>query len=55
MMWGGKLLNGIKSMYFDSSACDRIKGVISEQFQCIYGSSDEGDEDEDGKERSELS
>ena len=27
---GGKLLNGIKSMYVDSSACVRIKEGISE-------------------------
>ena len=26
MMWGGKLLSGIKSMYVDSSACVRVKG-----------------------------
>ena len=31
---GGKLLNGIKSMYYvDSSACVRIKGGMSEQFR----------------------
>ena len=58
------------SMYVDSSACVRIKGVASEQFridsgvrrvyhvplavQCIYGWSNEGGEDGDGKEGSEL-
>ena len=30
---GGKLLNGIKSMYVDSSACVRIKRGVSEQFR----------------------
>ena len=30
---GGKLLNGIKSMYFDSSVCVRIKGGKSERFR----------------------
>ena len=33
MMWGGKLLNEIKSMYVDSSACVKIKGSESEQFR----------------------
>ena len=31
-VWG-KLLNGIKSMYVDSSACVRVKGVESERFR----------------------
>ena len=30
---GGKLLNGIKSMYVDSSACVRLTGGESEQFR----------------------
>ena len=34
---GGKLLNGIKSMYIDSSASVRIKGGISEQFRIDSG------------------
>ena len=54
---GGKLLNGIKSMYVNSLACVRVKGGESECFrinsdmrgvyhvllalQCIYGLSDE--------------
>ena len=37
MMWGGKLLNRIKSMYVDSSACVRIKGGVSEQFRIDSG------------------
>ena len=62
MMWGVNL-SGIKSMYVDSSACQNE----SEQFridsgvrhvplavQCIYGWSNEGGEDGDGKEGSEL-
>ena len=32
IMGVGKLLNGIKSMYVDSSACVIKKGVVSEQF-----------------------
>ena len=67
MMGGVKLLSGIKSMYVDSTACVRVKWGESERFridsgvyhvplaaQCIYGWSDEGGEDSDGKERSEL-
>ena len=66
----GKLLSGIKSMYVDSSASVRVKGGESEQFkidsrvrrvyhvslpvQCIYGWSDKGGEDRDGKDGSEL-
>ena len=34
---GDKLLNEIKSMYVDSSACIRIKGGISEQFSIDSG------------------
>ena len=34
---GGKLLNGIKSMYVDSSACVRVKGGESEQFRIYSG------------------
>ena len=30
---GGKLLNGIKSMYVHSSVCVRVKGGESEQFR----------------------
>ena len=64
---GGKLLNGIKSMYVNSLACVRVKGGERECFrinsgetgvyhiplalQCIYGHSDEGGENVDGKER----
>ena len=33
----GKLLNGIKSMYIDSSACVRIKGGESEEFRIDSG------------------
>ena len=59
---GGKLLNGIKSMYINSLACVRVKGGESECFrinsgvrwvyhvlmalQCIYGLSENGDEEE---------
>ena len=32
-MMGGKLLNGIKSMYIDSSVCIRVKGGESKQFR----------------------
>ena len=32
MMWGGKLLNGIKSMYVDVLVCVRVKGGKSEWF-----------------------
>ena len=31
----GKLLGGIKSMYFDSLACVRVKGDESEQFRIV--------------------
>ena len=63
MMWGGKLLSGIKSMYADGLACIRVKGGESETgvyhvplaFQCIYGCSDEGGEDLDREEGSEIS
>ena len=34
---GDKLLIGIKSMYFDSSACVRVKGDESEQFRIDSG------------------
>ena len=37
MMWGGKLLSGIKSMYVDSSACVRVKGGESELFRIDSG------------------
>ena len=37
MFEGGKLLNGIKSMYVDSSFCVRIKGGMSEQFRIDSG------------------
>ena len=61
-------MSGIKSMYADSSVCDRVKGDESEQFRiysgviqgCITspwllnGWSDEGREDGDRKEGSEL-
>ena len=58
-------MNGIKSMYADSSACMRIKGVMSEQFRIDTGAR-QGcimslwlfnvyvDGGEDGKEGSEL-
>ena len=32
-MGGVKLLNGIKSMYVDSSACVKVKGGESERFR----------------------
>ena len=65
----GKLLNGIKSMYVDSSACIRVKGGESEHFRidsgvrqgCIMSVSLAVqciciwiDEDGDGKKGSEL-
>ena len=34
---GGKLLNGIKSTYVDSSACVRVKGGASERFRIDSG------------------
>jgi hypothetical protein len=34
---GGRLLNGIKSMYVDSEACVRINGVVSEWFKIESG------------------
>ena len=65
---GGKLLNGIKSMYVNSLARVRVRGGESECFridsgvrrmyhvplglQCIYGHSDEGDENWYGAEGS---
>ena len=33
MMWGGKLLSGIKRMYVDSLACVRVKEGESDQFR----------------------
>ena len=33
MMWGGKLLGGINSMYVDSSTCVRTEEVMSERFR----------------------
>ena len=35
-VWG-KVLNGIKSMYADSSACDRVKGRESQWFRTDVG------------------
>ena len=32
---GVKLLNGIKSIYVDSSACVKVKGGMSEQFRIV--------------------
>ena len=32
MMWEGKLLSGVKSMYVDSSASARVNGVENERF-----------------------
>ena len=65
---GGKLFNGIESMYVNSLACVRVKGGESECFkinrgvrqvllalQCIYRRSDEGSENGDGEEGSEIS
>ena len=37
MIWGGKLLTGIMSMYVDSSACVRIKGGVGEEFKIDSG------------------
>ena len=68
MMWSGKLLNGIISIYIKSSTCVSVKGRESECFkinsglrqgytmvlQCIYGHSD-GGENGDGEEGSEIS
>ena len=34
-VWGGKLLNGIKSMYIDSLACVRVKGGESKWFRKV--------------------
>ena len=67
---GGKLLNGIKSVYVDSLICVRIKGGESNWFrmdsmvrlvyhvplvlQCVYERSDEGLGNWDGKEGSEI-
>ena len=33
MMWGCKLLSGIKCMYVDSSACVIVKGGENERFR----------------------
>ena len=66
---GGKLLNGINSMYVDSLACVNLNGAESEcfridngmrqgcilAFQCIYERSDEGDEMGMGEGVSEIS
>ena len=37
MMWGGKLLSRIKSMYVDSSACVRVNGGENERFRTDSG------------------
>ena len=37
MMCGDKLLNGIKNIYVDSSACIRVKGGESEWFRIDSG------------------
>ena len=37
IMWGSKLLSGIKSMYVGSSACVRVKRVESEWFMMDSG------------------
>ena len=37
MMWGGKLLRGIKSIYVDSLFCVRVKGSTSEWFRIDSG------------------
>ena len=34
---GGKSLSGIKSIYVDSSACERLKGVESKRFRIDSG------------------
>ena len=34
---GSKFFTGIKSMYVDSSACDRIKGGENERFRIYSG------------------
>ena len=34
---GGKLLNGIKSIYVDSSGCVRVKGGESDRFRIDSG------------------
>ena len=34
---GGKRLNGMKSMYIDSSACVRVKGGESDRFRIVVG------------------
>ena len=67
---GGKLLNGIKSIYVKTLACVRVKGGESECFriksgvrrmyhvplalQCIYRCSDKGSENGDGEEMSDI-
>ena len=37
MMWGGKLLYGIRSTYVDSSVCVRVKGGESERLRVDSG------------------
>ena len=37
MMWGGKLLSGIKSIYIDSSACVRVKRGAIKQYRIDSG------------------
>ena len=57
MMWGGKLLSGIKSLYVDSLTCVRVKGGESERFRIdrvyhvplAFQCSDERGKDGDGK------
>ena len=57
---GSKVLSAIKSMHVDSSAYVRVNGGESERFRidsgmrCIYGWTDEGCEDRDGKEVNEI-
>ena len=53
---GGKLLNGIKSMYINSLACIRLTGCetrlchVPLTLQCVYGCSDERNENGDEEE-----
>ena len=67
---GGKLLSGIKSMYVNSLACVIVKGgenecfgidmdvrqgcIMPRCFSNVYRRSDEGAENGDGEERSEI-
>ena len=37
VLCGGKLLDGIKSIYVDGLACVRLKGVVSEWFRIDCG------------------